>query len=122
MRLPGYRLSASAVGGLRSRLSDAQAWALNSADALIRAARVRSEAGVDATRSPVQRPAAQRRLEELVYELLDAHERTARLAAGLEWDPEWLAHLERLRHLQRISREVLSAASNSPGPLTDSVH
>jgi hypothetical protein len=44
----------------------------------------------------------------LVYELLDAHSDTTRLAHVLEPDPEWAAHLEYLRQLQRIGRELLA--------------
>jgi hypothetical protein len=47
---------------------------------------------------------------ELVYELLDAHEDTARLAAKLQSDPEWLEHLDYLRDLQRVGREALAHA------------
>lgn len=44
----------------------------------------------------------------LIYELLDAHNDTARLVSELAWDPEWQAHLEYLRALQRKGREVLA--------------
>lgn len=44
----------------------------------------------------------------LVYELLDAHDDTARMAAELEPDPLWRAHLEYLRALQRKGRETLA--------------
>jgi hypothetical protein len=47
-------------------------------------------------------------LHELVYELLDAHEDTARLARGLEDDLEWNVHLHYLRDLQRVGREALA--------------
>jgi hypothetical protein len=33
----------------------------------------------------------------LVYELLDAHSDTARLAQAFESDPQWAAHLDYLR-------------------------
>jgi hypothetical protein len=46
----------------------------------------------------------------LVYELLDAHSDTACLAQGLDGDPEWAAHLEYLRQLQRVGRELLAHA------------
>lgn len=49
-------------------------------------------------------------LTGLVYELLDAHDDTARLAADLMDDPCWNAHLEYLRDLQRIGREALAQA------------
>ncbi len=54
------------------------------------------------------------RLTELVYELLDAHEDTARLARDLPSDPSWAAHLEYLRRLQRVGRETLAHAVKQP--------
>jgi hypothetical protein len=47
----------------------------------------------------------------LVYELLDAHHDTARLAADLAVDPHWQVHLEYLRDLQRVGREALAQAA-----------
>ena len=47
-------------------------------------------------------------LTDLVYELLDAHVDTARLAGELEQLPAWAAHLDYLRDLQRVSREALA--------------
>jgi hypothetical protein len=47
----------------------------------------------------------------LIYELLDAHDDTARIASGLEVDPCWHAHLEYLRALQRKGREVVAHLS-----------
>jgi hypothetical protein len=47
-------------------------------------------------------------LTALVYELLDAHGDTMRLADGLEAQPAWAAHLEYLRDLQRVGRETLA--------------
>ena len=49
-------------------------------------------------------------LTRLVYELLDAHDDTARLAADLLVDPCWQVHLEYLRDLQRVGREALARA------------
>ncbi len=49
-------------------------------------------------------------LTELVYELLDAHDDTASLAAGLG-DIAWLIHLDYLRALQRRGREILARLS-----------
>ena len=49
-------------------------------------------------------------LEPLVYELLDAHQDTMRLAAILAEDESWAAHLDYLRDLQRVGRERLAAA------------
>jgi hypothetical protein len=43
----------------------------------------------------------------LVYELLDAHTDTMLLAAGLEEDLLWSAHLDYLRALQREGRKAL---------------
>ncbi len=47
-------------------------------------------------------------LTDLVYELLDAHIDTVRLAAELDQVPAWEAHLDYLRDLQRVSREALA--------------
>jgi hypothetical protein len=44
----------------------------------------------------------------LIYELLDAHQDTADIAQDLCDDPEWAAHLDYLRALQRIGREMLA--------------
>jgi hypothetical protein len=44
----------------------------------------------------------------LVYELLDAHQDTSRLVAGLELDERWRAHLAYLSDLQRVGREMLA--------------
>jgi hypothetical protein len=49
---------------------------------------------------------------ELVYELLDAHVDTMRLAHDLDGDPAWAAHLDYLRDLQRVSREALAATAS----------
>ena len=57
-------------------------------------------------------------LLELVYELLDAHHDTARLATEQQLDDEhttpeassWQAHLDYLRALQRTGRELLAHA------------
>jgi len=50
---------------------------------------------------------------ELVYELLDAHLDTMRLACAdeLDADPTWAAHLDYLRDLQRVGREALARAA-----------
>jgi hypothetical protein len=47
-------------------------------------------------------------LGSLVYELLDAHEDTARLAQGPADEQRWAAHLDYLRDLQRVGRERLA--------------
>jgi len=49
-------------------------------------------------------------LARLVYELLDAHYDTARLAEDVAEDECWQAHLAYLRDLQRVAREVLATA------------
>ncbi|HUO73188.1 MAG TPA: hypothetical protein VMU39_20635 [Solirubrobacteraceae bacterium] len=56
-------------------------------------------------------PAARQETVKLIYELLDAHHDTAELAAGLEADPLWQAHLEYLRALQCKGRELLAQMS-----------
>ena len=48
---------------------------------------------------------------ELVYELLDAHVDTMRMARDLDGDPAWAAHLDYLRDLQRVAREALAAGA-----------
>ncbi len=52
--------------------------------------------------------AAEVLLTELVYELLDAHGDTVMLAAEPVDGAEWRAHLEYLRGLQRVGREMLA--------------
>jgi hypothetical protein len=56
-------------------------------------------------------PADREQTVRLIYELLDAHHDTAELAAGLESDPLWQAHLEYLRALQCKGRELLAHMS-----------
>jgi hypothetical protein len=56
--------------------------------------------------SSVRRDDAQ--MTALVYELLDAHDDTARLAAELEHDLRWRAHVAYLRALQRAGRGALA--------------
>jgi uncharacterized protein YciI len=46
----------------------------------------------------------------LTDELLEAHLDTLELAQELESRPDWEAHLEYLRGLQRRGRELLAAA------------
>jgi hypothetical protein len=48
---------------------------------------------------------------QLLYELLDAHDDTARLAADLPPDGRWDVHLDYLRDLQRLGREELARCS-----------
>jgi hypothetical protein len=49
---------------------------------------------------------------ELVYELLDAHVDTMRMAHELDGDPVWAAHLDYLRDLQRVTREALAQSTS----------
>jgi hypothetical protein len=51
---------------------------------------------------------AQTRLTELVYELLDAHADTVRMLSDPGLDAGWGVHLDYLRDLQRVGREVLA--------------
>jgi hypothetical protein len=48
-------------------------------------------------------------LSEFVYELLDAHDDTMRLAESESGDLDWAAHMDYLRRLQRVGREMLAA-------------
>ena len=50
------------------------------------------------------------KLSRLVYELLDAHVDTICMGDELVGGMEWEAHLDYLRGLQRVSREVLASA------------
>lgn len=50
------------------------------------------------------------KLTRLVYELLDAHDDTVRLATEDAGDLQWAAHLAYLRDLQRVAREQLARA------------
>jgi hypothetical protein len=59
------------------------------------------------TRSTVE---ASTMIVELVYELLDAHDDTARLAQGMDGDAHWATHLEYLQRLQRVGRELMAAS------------
>lgn len=45
---------------------------------------------------------------QLLYELLDAHVDTIKLAEGLSENERWAAHLDYLRDLQRVGRETLA--------------
>jgi len=56
-------------------------------------------------------PVAREEIVRLIYELLDAHHDTAEMAAGMESDPLWRAHLEYLRALQCKGRELLAQMS-----------
>jgi hypothetical protein len=47
-------------------------------------------------------------LVDLVYELLDAHDDTARLVRAESCEGAWEEHLDYLRDLQRVGREMLA--------------
>jgi hypothetical protein len=47
-------------------------------------------------------------LSGLLYELLDAHLDTLKLAVSLDENQQWAAHLDYLRDLQRVGRETLA--------------
>ena len=72
--------------------------------------RWRTAALAASDRRAIERPASVTRLDlvPLVYELLDAHDDTARLAVDLSTNPRWSAHLDYLRDLQRVAREALA--------------
>ena len=55
----------------------------------------------------------QQLLVELLYELLDAHDDTARLAADFTDDLRWNAHLNYLRDLQHVGRGALAQTTRS---------
>ena len=63
-------------------------------------------------------PGASEQLTRLVYELLDAHDDTARIATGQHVDARWQAHLGYLRDLQRVARELLARAGQQEGAPT----
>jgi hypothetical protein len=61
-------------------------------------------------------------LSQFVYELLDAHDDTARIAREDDAEVLWEAHLDYLRALQRKGRELLArldSPTTSPEMLTD---
>jgi hypothetical protein len=49
----------------------------------------------------------------LVYELLDAHDDTARMVAESASEQAWEAHLDYLRALQRRSRQLLAGSAST---------
>ena len=63
-------------------------------------------------------PAAERaeQLARLVYELIDAHADTERLAHERPNQLQWRAHLSYLRDLQRVGREILAESTYDEGP------
>lgn len=56
------------------------------------------------------------RATQLIYELIDAHDDTTRLAEGQPLDLHWRAHLAYLRDLQRVAREELARLTPSEIP------
>lgn len=60
-------------------------------------------------RTRTSTPGTEQALVSLAYELLDAHDDTARLIGSGAAGEEWPAHLDYLRCLQRRGREVLAA-------------
>lgn len=61
--------------------------------------------------APVLASASHHDPSELIYELLDAHYDTVLLASELAQGPDFQAHLEYLRSLQRVGRETLAHLS-----------
>ena len=53
-------------------------------------------------------------LIDLVYELLDAHSDAVDLASQMN-DPDWQAHTEYVRALQRRGREILAVSVREVG-------
>jgi hypothetical protein len=51
------------------------------------------------------------KLVELIYELLDAHDDTSRLAHAFDREIPWASHLDYLQRLQRVGRELLAAGA-----------
>jgi len=49
-------------------------------------------------------------LEQVVYELLDAHQDTLKLTAQQRSSPEWEIHCRYLRDLQRVALETVGSA------------
>jgi hypothetical protein len=91
------------VGAASARLARA------GADALLADTRSGTERSLRRTTTrQVPRDASLSALGKLVYQLLDAHEDTAQMAAWFRGDPDWRLHLERLQRLQRTSRETLA--------------
>jgi hypothetical protein len=65
--------------------------------------------------APAPIPGSSEQLTRLVYELLDAHDDTARIATDQHLDARWQAHLRYLRDLQRVAREMLARAGQQEG-------
>jgi hypothetical protein len=56
----------------------------------------------------IAQPLATEQLARLAYELADAHQDTVRLATGPASSLEWEVHLDYLRALGRLTRELLA--------------
>lgn len=78
--------------------------------------RTRAPSRDDAQGSEDVRSDSQRKslLIDLVYELLDAHSDTVDLASQMN-DPDWQAHTEYVRALQRRGREILAVSVREVG-------
>lgn len=63
-------------------------------------------------------PTGSELLTRLLYELLDAHDDTARIANCQHLDPRWQTHLSYLRDLQRVARGLLARAGQKQGAET----
>ena len=63
---------------------------------------------VSRSQTPATTGRRSEQLARLVYELLDAHADTVSLSGCLDGDLLWRAHLDYLRDLQRVAREVLA--------------
>jgi hypothetical protein len=105
---PNRRTSASAV---RADLSDGAALIRSGVAAITRHLRYFTRRTAPDTSNGAQRSLntpIPMSVSALVYELLDAHADTAKLAASLPEDLRWGAHLDYLKALQRKGRETLA--------------
>jgi hypothetical protein len=90
---------------------------------------VSAQTEAEAPASPTGVPSAARaaalsfgELASLIYELLDAHDDTARIARHCPSEDMWEAHLDYLRALQRRGREVLAMLDvPAPGPAAEPI-
>ncbi len=53
-------------------------------------------------------------VDALIHEFMDAHLDTVQMAADLEFDPYWRAHVEYLHALHRKGCEVLASMTVAP--------
>lgn len=103
---PGAAAAPPFAGAMRL-VGAALAAATTAVARLLRSARRRRHQTPAPRHVPAGAPATSQ-IAALVYELLDAHADTTLLAAGLEQDLLWGAHLDYLRALQRLGREALA--------------